>query len=100
MPRPERIIDGTARAPGRGDGRTADIKRSITRAAEEDGHERQRKLGSGGPEFKPRLVVVGAVPVADVDEVDRVWGQAAGPADQLRHRPRRRSRPSRRAAST
>jgi hypothetical protein len=51
------------------------------RAAEEDGHERQRKLGSGGPEFKPRLVVVGAVRVADVDEVDRVWGQAAGLAD-------------------
>src|SRR5262245_6123350 len=28
------------------------------------------------------------MPVADVDEVDRVCGQAAGPVDQLRHRPR------------
>jgi hypothetical protein len=34
--------------------------------------------------------VAGVVPVADVDEVDGVRGQAAGPVDQLRHRPRRR----------
>ena len=32
--------------------------------------------------------VAGVVPVADVDEVDGVRGQAAGPVDQLRHRPR------------
>ncbi len=34
--------------------------------------------------------VAGVVPVADVDEVDGVCGQAAGPVDQLCHRPRRR----------
>ena len=37
--------------------------------------------------------VAGVVPVADVDEVDGVGGQAAGPVDQLRHRPCRRLGP-------
>jgi hypothetical protein len=37
--------------------------------------------------------VVGVVPVADMDEVDGVGGQAAGPVDQLSQRPRRRLGP-------
>ena len=63
------------------------------------------------PQYKPRAVgafdamcpeslqvfalcrVAGVVPVADVDQIDRVGGQAARPVDQLRQRPRRRLRP-------
>ena len=37
--------------------------------------------------------VAGVVPVADVDKVDGVGGQAAGPVDQLRQRPCRRLGP-------
>jgi len=37
--------------------------------------------------------VAGVVPVADVDQIDRLWGQAASPVDQLRQRSRRRLRP-------
>ena len=37
--------------------------------------------------------IVSIVPVADVDEVDGVRGQAAGPVDQLRQRSRRRLGP-------
>jgi len=37
--------------------------------------------------------VVGVVPVTDVDEVDRVRGQAVGPVDQLRQRSGRRLGP-------
>ena len=37
--------------------------------------------------------VAGVVPVADMDEIDGVWGQTAGPVDQLRQRPRRRLGP-------